>query len=160
MINKNERCNQALIAYLEGRDLSQIQKMCMKGFTHARIEELIREQLGHLCTRLRIDPVDIEVAKVDPLPWIRRAEDELQEKPDGDRRQLQMFEPRITPAEAVIGFAAWLTTRKETIAVGSTNDASPAAELANLFCRVNELGEPREEAWPNNITHPEEPAVA
>lgn len=46
------------------------------------------------------------------------------------------------PSEWVFSFAAWLTTRDMTLAVGATHNAAPMADLAQEFCREREIGEP------------------
>jgi len=38
------------------------------------------------------------------------------------------------PREAVTAFAAWLTTRKDTLKSGSKHNASPMAHLVSQFC--------------------------
>ena len=65
-----------------------------------------------------------------------------------------MEEKDVIASEAVFGFAAWLTTRKKPVLLGAEHDAAPAAELADQWCRANNLPEPREGAYPENITHP------
>ena len=56
-------------------------------------------------------------------------------------------EPATTPpADAVFGFAAWLTTREERTAFGETDNAGPAAEAAGEFCDAN--------GWEVSIDYP------
>lgn len=52
----------------------------------------------------------------------------------------------LTPAEAVYGVLAWLTTQPEPVTLSTRHDASMAAVAADRFCKVNQLGEPRA-AW-------------
>lgn len=68
--------------------------------------------------------------------WKRRADD-----------------PKITAAEAVFGFASWLTTREEATTMSSHSNSGEAAELVGIFCRENKLGAPRK-GWENNLIHP------
>lgn len=63
------------------------------------------------------------------------------------------METTLTPAEAVFGVFAWLTTRKESVTLSSCHDSATAAELAARFCAANDLGECRE-SWPENLVHP------
>ena len=60
---------------------------------------------------------------------------------------------KLNASEAIYGFAAWLTTRDESITAGSTHDAAVWAEKVDEFCKVNHLEEPRE-GWQNNLIHP------
>jgi len=61
---------------------------------------------------------------------------------------------RLTPSEAVFGFAAWLTTRDRPVALGSNHDAAVAAELCNRFISTNNLGDCRPD-WNQVLKHPE-----
>ena len=45
----------------------------------------------------------------------------------------------LNPSEAVYGFAAWLTTRKEITKMGSSCDCAPIVELVDKFCKENKL---------------------
>ena len=60
----------------------------------------------------------------------------------------------LNPAEAVYGFAAWLTTRPERTVMSAADDSAPIAELVKQFCEVNNLG-PVSESWPKNLIHPD-----
>lgn len=60
---------------------------------------------------------------------------------------------KITAAEAVYGFAAWLTTRDEITNVGSSQDSSTIAKLCEQFVKENNLNQPRD-GWENNLIHP------
>lgn len=57
---------------------------------------------------------------------------------------------RISPSEALYGFMAWLTTRKEKVTFSDSDDASKAAELVNMFCKAQEFDDPRD-CYPENI---------
>lgn len=59
----------------------------------------------------------------------------------------------LNPSEAVYGFAAWLTTRSESITIGSVHDAAPVTDLVNTFCKINNLPKVSSD-WPNNLIHP------
>ena len=59
----------------------------------------------------------------------------------------------INAAEAVYGFAAWLTTRNDTVVFGATNDCAIASELVNEFCLHNEFALPRN-GYENNFLFP------
>lgn len=50
----------------------------------------------------------------------------------------------LTPSEALYGFAAWITTRKEQVAASSKDDAGVWARLVDEFCKTNNLAEPRD----------------
>lgn len=60
---------------------------------------------------------------------------------------------KLTAAEAVFGFAGWLTTRPEKTVMSSTDDASCIARLCGQFIKENGLSEPRE-GWEHNLVHP------
>jgi hypothetical protein len=62
----------------------------------------------------------------------------------------------VIPSEAIYGFAAWLTTRKSTIAIGSHCDCSPIVQLVDEYCKVNEFCDPRDFIYPFNLKQPEE----
>lgn len=53
-------------------------------------------------------------------------------------------EPALSASEALYGFAAWLTTRRERAVFSAADNAGPAAELVAEFCRVNGLAPPRD----------------
>lgn len=61
----------------------------------------------------------------------------------------------LSGSEAVYGFCAWLTTRKEITTMSSKHDCSPICELIKIFCETNKLGEP-EDHWVDNLTHPKD----
>lgn len=50
---------------------------------------------------------------------------------------------RLSPSEAVYAFAAWLTSRVETLRAGLAHDAAPMARLVEQFCRSQSLSPPR-----------------
>jgi len=79
---------------------------------------------------------------------------------DGDRQQ--RGEP--TPSEAVYAFAAWLTTRKHAVTLGSTQGAAIVAELVSLFVDSQGWDQPRNDytdylrAYPIEAPQPADPA--
>ncbi len=48
----------------------------------------------------------------------------------------------LSGAEAVYGFAAWLTGRKEKTVLSSSDDAAKIADLVDIFCKGNKLDFP------------------
>lgn len=66
---------------------------------------------------------------------------------------------KLSASEALFGFTAWLTTRKEHVVAGSSCDCAVWVDLVKKFCDENGLSEPREE-WGKNLKHPyEKPAI-
>ncbi len=59
----------------------------------------------------------------------------------------------LSGSEALYGFIAWLTTRKEEVTFSGHHEASIAADLIDRFCKTNHLTEPRDN-WSDNLTHP------
>ena len=66
---------------------------------------------------------------------------------------------QITASEAVFGFAAWLTSHRESVTIGSNHDASIIADLVAEWCKANELDDPREGIFPDNIIQPRPPQL-
>lgn len=64
--------------------------------------------------------------------------------------------PGLSPYEAIMGFAGWLTSRDEAVTFSARHDAARAAELVDLFCRTNQIDQEPSEHWPNNLRHPKE----
>jgi len=62
---------------------------------------------------------------------------------------------KLSPSEALYGFIAWLTTRKEILTLGSSKDCAPFPPLIAKFCEVNGLEEPRP-GWDLALKHVEE----
>jgi len=60
---------------------------------------------------------------------------------------------KLTPSEAVYGFAGWLTSRKERTIMSSSDDAGVVAELVDKFCKENHLEAPRDN-WNTHLIHP------
>lgn len=61
----------------------------------------------------------------------------------------------MSAAEAVYGFAAWITTREQLAIAGAPVDSAPWADLVKRFCDANGLGSVGP-AWPDNLTIPPE----
>lgn len=59
---------------------------------------------------------------------------------------------KLSPSEAVHSVLEWLLSRNIETKFGVTEGAAPAAELANMFCESNDLGEPRPDfyKWTKN----------
>ncbi len=53
-------------------------------------------------------------------------------------------------SEAIYGFCAWITCRKEVVPAGSSENAAPWAELAKQYCEQNEFP-PISDNYPNNL---------
>lgn len=51
---------------------------------------------------------------------------------------------KISASEGIYGFCAWLTCRRESITLSEKHDAAPIVELINIYCKTNNLKEPRE----------------
>jgi len=62
-------------------------------------------------------------------------------------------EPKLSPSEAVYGFAGWLTSGPKKVVMSKFDDAGIVADLVKQFCEQNNLGEPRE-SWEKNLHHP------
>ena len=62
-----------------------------------------------------------------------------------------------TPSEALFGFAAWLTTRKEPLTLGANHDAAPVAQLVADFCDSQSFAMPRENYADKLKDYPSEP---
>lgn len=60
---------------------------------------------------------------------------------------------KLTAAEAVFGFAGWLTSRAEQTIMSRIDDAAPIARLCEQFIKENGLAEPRD-GWEHNLIHP------
>jgi len=57
-------------------------------------------------------------------------------------------------SEAIYGFIAWLTCRKEETVISTRHACSPIAELIARFCKTNKLKGPRTK-WEKRLTHPD-----
>lgn len=78
-----------------------------------------------------------------------------------DDKSQRMGEP--TASEAVYAFSAWLTTRDQSVVIGSTHDAAVVAELVSLFVDSQEWAQPRDDyidrlrSYPVETPQPAEP---
>ena len=64
-----------------------------------------------------------------------------------------MKRDELSGSEAVFGFAAWLTTRKEKTVMSASNDSACIVDLIKDFCDTNKLTDPRDH-WEINLKHP------
>jgi hypothetical protein len=46
---------------------------------------------------------------------------------------------KLSPSEAVIQFAAWLSASQDSITIGSMHDCTALAEIADFFCKDRDL---------------------
>lgn len=60
------------------------------------------------------------------------------------KRHAWWHDGKINAAAAVIGVLAWLSTQPEELKIGASNDCAVLAELADRFCKANDLGEPND----------------
>ena len=63
------------------------------------------------------------------------------------------MENELTGSEAIYGFVAWLTTQQVDTEMGAAHDCAPIVNRVDVFCKVNNLAEPREN-WTDFLTHP------
>lgn len=61
----------------------------------------------------------------------------------------------LNASEAVFGFAAWLSTRKEVVSFGASCDCASIPGLITRFCNANSLGGPSIN-WPHNLNYPDD----
>lgn len=69
--------------------------------------------------------------------------------------QIMKMGAKISASEALFGFCGWLTSRDESITMSGCHNAGDAADVVALFCKVNDLPEPRP-GWDKNLVHPKE----
>mgnify|MGYP001587878508 FL=1 len=75
-----------------------------------------------------------------------------EESPMTDKEAI--MDERIIASEALFGFAAWLTCRTQALMIGANYDAAPMAVLVKIWCDTNDLPEPRDHVYPQNIKQP------
>ena len=63
---------------------------------------------------------------------------------DGAVNERERLRGGPTPSEALYGFAAWITTRKERVVASYKDDAGVWAGLVSEFCEANNLVNPRD----------------
>ena len=67
-----------------------------------------------------------------------------------------MGKRRLTGSEALYGFGAWLTTRRDPVGPFSGHHpTTPMSDLLREFCKVNRLGKVRK-SWPENLVIPKD----
>jgi len=59
----------------------------------------------------------------------------------------------LSASEALFGFGGWLTSRDKAVTLSRSHEAGIMARLIDVFCKTNELEEPRNH-WEENLTHP------
>ena len=59
----------------------------------------------------------------------------------------------MTGSEAIFGFCAWLSGRKEKTIMSSKSNMAPIADSIKEFCETNKLIDPRDN-WTDYLTHP------
>ena len=64
-----------------------------------------------------------------------------------------MEDKELSGSEALFGFCAWLTCRKEKTIMSSKDNAAPIADLIKRFCNINNLTEPSDD-WNKLLIHP------
>ena len=67
--------------------------------------------------------------------------------------EILLDKDKLTAAEAVYGFAAYLTSREKSITLSAHNNASPVVDLVVDFLAVNSLGDPRDN-YADYLIHP------
>lgn len=61
---------------------------------------------------------------------------------------------KLTTAEALIGFASWLTTLEEPITLSARHNAAIAGELVTEFMEANRIDDDIRENWTDFLTPP------
>lgn len=70
-----------------------------------------------------------------------------------EKDEAEKWAPVLNSAEAVYGFAAWLTSREEKTVMSSSDDSAHIADLVIMFIEENSLGDVSEK-WPSHLIHP------
>ena len=65
----------------------------------------------------------------------------------------EKMEKEMNSSEALYGFGAWLTTRKEAVTFSAKHDAGKMADLVSIFIEENGLPEVRDN-WTTHLIHP------
>ena len=61
---------------------------------------------------------------------------------------------KVTPAEALYGFVAWLTTRFDQATFSQHNNSADALELVERYRKANDWDAPRA-GWKNSVQMPD-----
>lgn len=73
------------------------------------------------------------------------------EKVENDQIKTTMpSKDELSASEALFGFMGWLTTRKETLNIGSEHECGEIASLIGEWCDRNTLSKPRD-GWENKL---------
>lgn len=64
-----------------------------------------------------------------------------------------MDKDKIIASEALYGFAGWLTSRSEPVALSANHECGGLPPLIDEFCKQNKLENPRD-GWHLNLIHP------
>ena len=59
----------------------------------------------------------------------------------------------LSASEAIYGLLAWLTCRDKAVTFSAKHDAAIAAELADQFCKENNLADPKND-FHTRLIHP------
>lgn len=70
-------------------------------------------------------------------------------------KQEAIAKPKLTASEAIYGFTAWLTTRKEKTVMSAAHECSCCVDLIRTFIKANNLADPHEN-WADKLVHPKE----
>ena len=61
---------------------------------------------------------------------------------------------KVLPSEAIFMFVAWITTRKEVLTSGSSEDCAVWVDVVSKFCDHNKFAEVRDKMYPHNMSMP------
>lgn len=64
-------------------------------------------------------------------------------------------ECKLSAGDAIFGFVAWITTRKEVVSAGSSELYIPWVDLIKQFTESNNIANPKD-GWEKNLVHPKE----
>lgn len=123
------------------------------GEIHQRLNVLLQNKMNEV-NRWVIDTRDEQVrSALKQLGWQPPVVENMIKREQQGKRRTTM-EEKVTASEAVYGFAAWLTCRRQAITIGTTHDAASVANLVKQWCDTNNLPPPRDGVYPDNITQP------
>lgn len=69
--------------------------------------------------------------------------------------ELNQVQYAVTPAEAIMGFIGWLTSRKEKITLSAKHDCVPIIKAIEAFLKVNCFEQPMGNTWTEKMTTPD-----